>query len=102
MDDSDFMAVSNSIDQDPDMPANLTLGESLLLADLLVELAAGHVVEDEDDAVLLLVDLVDVHYARVVESYQHVDLVAGFDEEGLVDLGCEGLAGVAAGDLAHG
>jgi hypothetical protein len=37
------------------------------LADLLVELSSGHVFEDEDDAVFLLIYFVDVDDAGVIE-----------------------------------
>ena len=44
-------------------------------------------VEDEDDAVVLLVDLVDVDDAGVVQLDEHVDLVLGLHQEGLVYFG---------------
>jgi hypothetical protein len=74
--------------------------ELLFLAYLFIQLTASHEVEDEDDAVLLLVDLVDVDDAGVIEADQHVDFVAGFDQKGLVNFGSEDLAGVSAEDLA--
>ena len=72
------------------------------MADLFVELSALHVLEDEDDAIVLFVDFVDVDDARVVEFDEHVDFVAGFEEERFVDFGSEDLAGVSADDFADG
>lgn len=71
------------------------------MADLVVQLSSGHEVEDEDDAVLLLVHFVDVDDAGVVQSDKHVHLVAGLDHAGLVDLGCEDLLGISADDSPH-
>jgi hypothetical protein len=85
----------------PRLP-DFLLGESFALADLVVEFPACHVVEDEDDAVLLLVDLVDVDDAGVVQPHQHFQLVTRLHQEGFVYLGGEGLASVPADDLPDG
>ena len=72
------------------------------MTDLLIKFSSSHVVEYEDDAILLFVYLVDVDYAGVVETYEHINLVSGFDEKGLVYFGCEWLAGVSSYDSANG
>lgn len=81
---------------------DLLLSDAVLLADVVVELAALHVLEDEDDAVLLLEDLVDVNDVGVVEADEHLDLVLGGEEVGLVELGREHLAAVLAHCPLHG
>jgi hypothetical protein len=50
---------------------NLLLSYALLMADVVIEFAALHVLQDEDDAVLLLEDLVDVHDVGMIEPNQH-------------------------------
>ena len=96
MDNTILVAISYRIDENSDVVSDLTLRKPFFLADLVVELSSGHVVNDEDNAILFLVDLVDVDDAGVVKEDKHVDLVAGFNEERLVYFGGEGLSGVSA------
>ena len=81
MDDTILVAISYRIDENSDVVSDLTLRKPFFLADLIVELSSSHVVNDEDYAVLLLIDLVYVDDAGVVKADKHVDLMSGFNEE---------------------
>ena len=63
---------------------NLLLGDAVLLPDVVVELSALHVLQNEDNAVLLLKYLVDIDDVGVVQSHQHLHLVLGSKEVRLV------------------
>lgn len=96
------MAISYSIYEASNIIPNLSFRQSFSLADLVIEFPASHVVQDENDAVLFLVDFVDVDDAGVVEADEHVDLMPGFYKVGLVNFGCEGLSSVPANAFADG
>ena len=99
VDDSYLVTVPHCIDQYLNIVPHFLLSEPLSLADLVVQLAARHVVQDQNDAVLLLVHLIYVDDAGMVQPDQHFQLVLGLDEEGLVYLGCEYLRGISPDDL---
>jgi hypothetical protein len=48
---------------------DLLLGDAFLLADVVIEFPSLHILEDEDDAVLLFEDLVDVYNVGVVQFH---------------------------------
>lgn len=79
----------------------MLLGDAVLLADEVIQLSALHVLQDEDDAVLLLEDLVDIDDVGVVEPHQHLHLILGRQEVGLVKLSGEDLPRVLANCPLH-
>ena len=99
MDDSNLMAVSYRIDQYLDIVLHLLLSQPLSLADLIIQLTPRHVIQYQNDAVLLLVHFIHVDYAGMIQPNQHFQLMPGLDEEGLVYLGCEYLSRISPNDL---
>lgn len=99
MDDSNLVAVSHGIYQYLNIVPHLLLSQSLSLADLIVQLTTRHIVQNQNDAVFLLVHFKHVDYAGMVQPDQHFELMLGLDEEGLVNLGCEYLSRISPDDL---
>lgn len=79
----------------------MLLGDAVSLPDVIVQLSALHVLEYEDDAILLLEDFVDVDDVGVIESDQHLYLILGSEEICLVELGCKDLLAVLAHCSLH-
>ena len=75
---------------------DLFFRESEALTNRFVELPPSHVLQYEDNAVILLEYLIDVNDVGVVEAHQHFDFVLGRQEVGLAELGSEDLPGVFA------
>ena len=62
----------------------MLLSDAVLLPDEVIELSALHILQDKDDAVLLLEDFVDIDDIGMIEAHQHLHLILGSEEIGLV------------------
>lgn len=78
---------------------DLLLSEAFALADLVIELATRHIIQDKDNAVLLLIDFVDVDDAGMVQPHQHLQFVPSLHQKALIYLGCEDLRCIPADDF---
>ena len=61
------------------------------LPQVIVELPALHVLQNQDDAVFVFEDLVDVDYVWMVEANQHFYFIFGSENVGLIEFCCEDL-----------
>lgn len=74
----------------------MLLGDAVSLPDVIIQLSALHVLQDQNYAILLLKDLVNVDDVRVVEPHQHLYLVLSGEEISLIELGCKDLLAIFA------
>lgn len=74
----------------------MLLSDAVPLADVIIQFSALHVLQDQNNAILLLKDLVNVDNVRVVESHQHLYFILGSEKICLVELSCEDLLAIFA------